>query len=102
MVLYDIPQATGFHVLAQAAGNVATIDSFAGLAAPGKTIAGYLVTPSLLKPLASAFAAAKPETFAYPGLTPGKPVTKAVYGWVMDSNGQVSLSKQATVRFGNP
>lgn len=102
VTISDAPQVTGFSVGSVASGTTVDVLGLTGQPYPGRSIAGYLVTASPFKPLASSFQASVPATYNYPGLTPGVATTKYIYGYVLDSAGVVSLAKQTTVHFSAP
>lgn len=99
----DVPQVTSFAAPTPVITGT-TVDGIAisAVAAPGRTITGYLITNLNLRPAATAFLDTAPTSFTYPGLTPGTAATRGIYAWVKDNTGQISQAKGLTVRFMAP
>ncbi|UPU34858.1 hypothetical protein M1B72_15580 [Geomonas paludis] len=101
--VHDIPQITAFTATPAPAGTVVSITMDA-VVAEGRTFGGYAVTTTNVQPETGWVMGAKPTgpvSFTYDGLNTF-PVTKALYLWVKDSLGYVSLPQGTLATFMAP
>jgi hypothetical protein len=104
VIISDAPQVDTFTISTPVTtGTLVTVTGFNGIAAPGHSITGYLITKYNIKPTSPGdFSPTAPLNFDYTGLAPGVAASKPLYAWVIDERGVISLAKSAFVQFNAP
>ncbi|MBU5613077.1 hypothetical protein [Geomonas azotofigens] len=105
VVVDDSPQITALAATGATSGNVATITKLTEVHVTGRTIVGYALTNTNVKPLTIADngAPVMPLTYTFTsGITSTNPTSRAVYVWLKDSAGAISSVRGVAVTLSAP